>query len=206
MRIPILTQGITDAPRMIGKALKAGATRKASVRTADLIELSALSKVASGLGKKGMDAIQKLTQDKGVSENRMAKFLKYLNPDSNGNEWVAEMLGKITGIAQPLDANSTNDLLGGIEGRSRGRLSYLDSLDQVFSLGYRDVPVLFGEGQNLSDEDFSTYLKSVSKLLRAGVIGTETVEFRGQPTQVFVENEIGSDYSRLPLWRRRFPF
>ncbi|MBE7488380.1 MAG: hypothetical protein DIKNOCCD_01224 [bacterium] len=205
MRISALTRGIAEAPQILGRARKAGATQSASIRTEDLIEFSAFSKVASGLGKKGLEAVQQLIQDKGISESRLTRFLKYLNPESNGKDWAAGILGRIASTSQPLDTNSTHDLLNGIEGRKGGNLGYLDALDQVFNLGYRDVPSLFRENQNLSDEDFSTYLKSVAKLLKAGVIGTETVELRGQPVHVFIENEIGSDYSRLPLWRKRFP-
>jgi hypothetical protein len=63
---------------------------------------------------------------------------------------------------------------------------------------------LFSAGQDLSEEEFGVYLSSLSTLLRNGVVGTVTVEFRGQPTTVFIENEMGSEYARAPLYPRRF--
>ncbi len=45
--------------------------------------------------------------------------------------------------------------------------------------------------QSLDQEDQNTYVAILSKLLKAGVVGTETLEVRGQPYTSFVSARVG---------------
>jgi hypothetical protein len=104
------------------------------------------------------------------------------------------------------DTTQTDDLFSQIESRvGSGNLEYLDQLDNVFNLGYRDTASIFSAAKDLNDKDFQDLLTSLGELLQHGVIGKVTVDNRGNRTEVFLENEVGSEYARLPLWPKRFP-
>jgi hypothetical protein len=190
----------------MGKAIQAGATQSSSVRTEDILEISGLAQIATALGPEGLHALQTL-DEAGVAQQNLTSFVeKLLNNGQNPNR-VGDILAQLGGYSTSwLGASGTEELISRIEKKGMsGDLKYLDALDNLFNLGQRDIPGIFGAGQDMSSEEFDVYLKSVGKLLQAGVVGTRTVEFRGEPTQVFIENEIGSEYAHAPLYRKRFP-
>ena len=58
--------------------------------------------------------------------------------------------------------------------------------------------------ESLSGEDRESYLKTMADLLRAGVVGIETLEVDGHPYTRFAELAIGDDAHRGdPQYRRQ---
>lgn len=192
-------------PHLLVKALQAGVSQSASVKNEDVLELSGLAKIASSLGTEGIKALQALGEG-GISEERLLVFVESLFQRGSHNENAGSVLAKMMNLSSFLGEGRETDLFSAIESRGiSGNLKYLDSLDNLFNLGSRDVDGIFNAGSQMSDEEFDVFLKSVADLLKAGVVGTRTVEWRGQPTQVFIENEVGSDYARARPYRRQFP-
>lgn len=193
------------APQVLGKAIKAGVSQSASVTSEDVLELSGLARIASSLGAEGIKALQALGEG-GISQERLLGFVESLFQRGIQDGNAGSILAKMTNLSNLLGEGRENDLFSAIESRGiSGNLKYLDSLDNLFNLGSRNVARIFDTGRNMSDEEFDVFLKSVADLLKAGVVGTRTVEWRGQPTQVFIENEVGSDYARARPYRRQFP-
>ncbi len=205
MRISSQLPTIPVNAQRIGRALQAGVSQSASVTTGDVFEFSGLGQIASSLGAEGLNALKTLGEG-GIGEQRLLAFIQSLSQQGIRNESAGSVLVKITGLSGLLGEGGEGDLFSAIESRGiSGNLKYLDSLDNLFNLGSRDVAGIFNAGSEMSDEEFDVYLKSVADLLKAGVVGTRTVEWRGQPTQIFIENEVGSDYSRAKPYRRNFP-
>ena len=205
MRITSQVPLSTIGPQVLGKALKAGLSQSASVQSEDVLELSGLARIASSLGAEGIKALQALGEG-GISQERLLGFVESLFQRGIQDGNAGSILAKMTNLSSLLGEGGENDLFSAIESRGiSGNLKYLDSLDNLFNLGSRNVARIFDTGRNMSDEEFDVFLKSVADLLKAGVVGTRTVEWRGQPTQVFIENEVGSDYSRARPYRRQFP-
>lgn len=205
MRISNQLPITTLSAQRIGRALQAGVSQSASVNTGDVLELSGLGQIASSLGVEGLNALKTLGEG-GISEDRLLAFVQSLSQQGVQNESAGSVLTKITGMSILLGEGDEKDLFTAIESRGiSGDLKYLDSLDNLFNVGSRDVAGIFNAGSEMSDEEFNVFIKSVTDLLKAGVVGTRTVEWRGQPTQIFVETEIGSDLSRARPYRRKFP-
>jgi hypothetical protein len=178
-----------------------------SVETPDVLEVSGLGRLASALGSEGIQALKSLFDNANLSEDRLQEFVEGLFQSGTSSERVSEVLTLISGFQGNLGAGGVEDVFSGIESRGiSGNLEYLDRLDNLFNLGHRNVSSIFSSAEDLSDEEFSVYLKSLTTLLDHGVVGTLTVDYRGEPTKVFLSNEIGSDYSRAPLYPDRFPF
>jgi hypothetical protein len=195
----------TLSAQPVGRALQAGVSRSAFVNTGDVLELSGLGQIASSLGIEGLNALKSLGES-GISEDRLHAFVQSLSQQGVQNESAGSVLTKITGMSSLLGEGGEKDLFTAIESRGiSGDLKYLDSLDNLFNVGSRDVTGIFNAGSEMSDEEFNVFIKSVADLLKAGVVGTRTVEWRGQPTQIFIETEIGSDLSRARPYRRKFP-
>lgn len=179
----------------------------ASASTGDVLEISALGNLATSLGDKGVESIRRLLTGGRLPEGRLLGFVQNLSQSGFSPDSVSDALGSFSSYSEILNTPQLRNVFDQVESRGMsGDLKYLDALDQVFDLGYRDVGEIFSAGKDLSDEELGVYLKSLTDLLKAGVVGTETVKFRGEPTKVFIENEIGSDYARAPLYRERFPF
>lgn len=205
MRISSPLPTTTFSAQRTGRALQAGASQSASVNTGDVLELSGLGQIASSLGVEGLDALKTLGEG-GISEERLLAFVQSLSQQGVQDESAGSVLAKINGMSSLLGEGGEKDLFTAIESRGiSGDLKYLDSLDNLFNVGSRDVSGIFNAGSEMSDEEFNVFLKSVTDLLKAGVVGTRTVEWRGQPTQIFIETEIGSDLSRARPYRRKFP-
>lgn len=205
MRITSQLPTTAMSAQLTGRAVQAGVTKSGSVNTKDILELSGLGQIASSLGSEGLNALKSLG-DNGVSEERLLAFVQSLSQQGIQNENAGSVLAKITDLSGLLGEGGEGDLFSAIESRGiSGELKYLDSLDNLFSLGERDVAGIFNAGKDMSDEEFGVYLKSVSDLLKAGVVGTRTVDWHGEPTQIFIETEVGSDMSRARPYRRKFP-
>jgi hypothetical protein len=205
MRISSPLPTTTLSAQRTGRALQAGVSQSASVKTGDVLELSGLGQIASSLGVEGLNALKTLGQG-GISEERLLAFVQSLSQQGVQDESAGSVLAKITSMSSLLGEGGEKDLFTAIESRGiSGDLKYLDSLDNLFNVGSRDVAGIFNAGSEMSDEEFNVFIKSVTDLLKAGVVGTRTVEWRGQPTQIFIETEIGSDLSRARPYRRKFP-
>lgn len=177
-----------------------------STRTSDVLEVSALSQFVSGLGAEGLKALQDLQSRETPGQEPIRDYLEKLmnagSPSSNADR----LLGFLSGWGSQMGEDEFGALWNQVSKReSTGSLDYLDYLDQVFSLGQRDVKSILESGQDLSNDDYSKLLKSVTDLLRHGVVGTREVDWRGNRTQIFIENQIGSDLARAKPWDRRFP-
>jgi len=205
MRISETAQPRGVSPEAFGKALRAGVTRSPSVELSDVLQLSSLGELAGALGSRGIEALRGLAGPSGIAEGRLSSFLENLFNSGASAGRADEILSTLSGLESVLGNSGLEDLFSEIESRGiSGDLKYLDGLDNLFNLGHRHIRSLFSAGQDLSEEEFGVYLSSLSTLLRNGVVGTVTVEFRGQPTTVFIENEMGSEYARAPLYPRRF--
>ena len=205
MRISQTPQTSTPSFETLGRVLRAGATRSPSVELPDVLELSSLGELAGSLGPGGIEALHNLAGQSGLGEERLADFVSNLFSAGTAGNRVDEVLSTLSGIEGVLGKSGLGDLFSEIESRGvSGELKYLDGLDNLFNLGHRNIPSLFAAGQDLSEEEFGVFLSSLSTLLQNGVVGTVTVEFRGQPTTVFIENEMGSEYARAPLYPKRF--
>jgi len=186
--------------------LSAISTKPVSVETGDVIELSGMARLAQALGPEGLRQFQNLTTGKGLSEDRLATFVQNLFGAGKSGDQVGSILGMFQNLTASTDTTQTDDLFSQIESRvGSGNLEYLDQLDNVFNLGYRDTASIFSAARDLNDKDFQDLLSSLGELLQRGVIGKVTVDNRGNRTEVFLENEVGSEYARLPLWPKRFP-
>jgi hypothetical protein len=207
MRIVSTFPPQSKLPVSLGPALQGGVIQSASVATEDILDLSGLAITASALGSRGIQALQKLAGQSSLTEARLQEFVDRLSHAGTSTSRIGDILAQLSDFGEALGGSGLADLFTGIESRGiSGDLKYLDRLDNLFNLGHRDVSSLFKPGAGLSDEEFGVFLSSAASLLQQGVVGTETVEFRGQPTTVFLENEIGSDYAHAPLYRRKFPF
>lgn len=202
MRIePYPVQSLSN-PSSLGRAVKERIFASGSVETPDILEISRLGSLASSLGATGVRALQTLAGE--VGEDRIEGFLGKLFGSGLSGDRVSSLLNSVAGVGGLAGSSTASDLIGEVETRGiSGNLEYLDRLDNLFNLGYRDLPAVFNAGSDLSDEEFGVYLDSLSTLIQNGVVGTVTVEFRGEPKTVFLENEIGSEYSRSPLYPRR---
>lgn len=202
MRISSQHPTTAVSAQLTGKSLRAGAAIPSSVNSGDVLEFSGLGQIASSLGAEGLKALKSLG-DNGVSEDRLLAFVESLSRQGIQKESAGSILARITGTSSLLGEGGEEDLFSAIESRGiSGDLKYLDALDNLFSLGERDISGIFNAGKDMSDEEFDVYLKSVTDLLKAGVVGTRTVEWRGEPTQIFIETEIGSEMSRARPYRR----
>jgi hypothetical protein len=169
------------------------------------LDLSGLSQVAGSLGARGIQALQALAGQGGIEEGRLLAFVENLSRSGTSGDRTGDILSRMAGFLDPLGSAGLGTLFGEVEKRGpSGELKYLDSIDNLFNLGYRNVPSLFASAQNLSDEDFDLFLNNVAELLQRGVVGTVTVDVDGSPTKVFLSNEVGSDYARRPLYPERF--
>jgi hypothetical protein len=205
MRITNQTLSSLSFPSTVGRAIQAGATRSPSVETADVLDLSGLSQVAGSLGARGIQALQTLAGQGEIEEGRLLAFVENLSRSGTSSDRTGDILSQMAGFLDPLGSAGLGTLFGEVEKRGpSGELKYLDSIDNLFNLGYRNVPSLFASAQNLSDEDFDLFLNNVAELLQRGVVGTVTVDVDGSPTKVFLSNEVGSDYARRPLYPERF--
>ncbi|MCA9439462.1 MAG: hypothetical protein KC964_01550 [Candidatus Omnitrophica bacterium] len=202
MRIsPSAIQSIGNA-ETLGRAVKEKVFLSGSVETPDILEISSLGNLASSLGATGIQALQALSGT--VEDDRLESFLGNLFGAGISGDRVGGILGSLSGLGDLSEAPDPNQLIDQVENRGiSGNLEYLDRLDNLFNLGYRDVPSIFSAGSDLSDEEFGVYLDSLTTLIRNGVVGTVTVEFRDQPRTVFVETSIGSEEARSPLYPRR---
>jgi hypothetical protein len=207
MQVPPVTVPRSVSPALFGRALQAGLLETVSTGTGDILELSGLSRQAASLGPEAIEALRGLAADGALTADNLSKFVDQLTQSGTQPDRIRDLLSNLSGFKTILGTTGFGDLFQEVESRGiSGDLKYLDTLDSLFSLGHRDVTSLFRQGSDLSDEEFDLYLKSAAKLLQAGVVGTEVVDFRGNPTKVFIENEMGSEYARSPLWPRRFPF
>jgi len=189
----------------IGRALQSGGTRSPSVAASDVLELSGLARVASSLGAKGLEALRTLAGEANLDESRLADFVENLSRSGTSTGRTADILSLLGGFLDPLGSSGLETLFGEVEKRGvSGELNYLDAMDNLFDLGRRDVLSIFSAGEAMSDGEFETYLGSLATLLKNGVVGTLTVDYRGNPTEVFVTNEMGSKYARYPLYPERF--
>ncbi|MDA0746002.1 MAG: hypothetical protein O2954_05745 [bacterium] len=75
-----------------------------------------------------------------------------------------------------------------------------EALDRALDLsgGAKD---LLQNLQTMSREDQDAFLKSLTDLLRHGVVGYEYRRINGEPQKVFIDVAIGSDLHRAPLVR-----
>lgn len=206
MRITNQIPSSLTSPPAIGRAIQAGAARSSSVATADVLDLSGLSQIAGALGARGIGALQTLAGQGGIQEERLLAFVENLSGSGTSSGRTSDILSQIAGFLDPLGSAGLGSLFGEIEKRGpSGELQYLDSIDNLFNLGYRNVPAIFDTGQNLSDEDFDLFLNNLTELLKRGVVGTVTVDVDGSPVEVFLSNEAGSQYADEPLYPERFP-
>ncbi len=198
---PSTTHSVLDTATL-GRAIKEKVFLSGSVETPDILEISSLGNLASSIGSVGIQALQLLSETS--DDGRVDEFLANLFGAGLTGGRIGSVLGSISGLGDLPNPPDPSDLIAEVEKRGiSGNLDYLDRLDNLFNLGYRDVPSIFNAGEDLSDEEFEVYLDSVSRLIQNGVVGKVTVEFRGEPKTVFLENEIGSEYSRSPLYPRR---
>ena len=199
-------QSTPSSSAALGRALQRGVTQSASVALEDVLELSGLARAASALGPAGLEALRGLAEGGRIDPSRLAGLLSGLREAGTPEAEIETVLGRLSRLTGSLGPRDFGDLFSGVESRGYdGGLGYLDALDNVFQLGRRDVFGLFNAGRDLDAEEFDTFLKSLGTLLQRGVVGTLLVEFRGQPTEVFLSVEPGSDYARAPLYPRRFP-
>lgn len=83
--------------------------------------------------------------------------------------------------------------------QKRDKSDVMGFVDDVLDLG--DGKSLMGALGDLSSEEVDGALKTLGKLLQAGVVGYEYRKVNGQVQKVFIDVAIGSDLHRAPLAR-----
>lgn len=202
MRIDSTSLPTIPEAKTLGRAVREKVFSTGSVETPDILELSSRGRLASALGPVGFEALQSLAGE--VDSGRLESFLSDLFGTGGGSDSANDLLSLLTSAAKSPDVSAPGDLFEEIEKRGvSGNLDYLNRLDGLFNLGHRNLSPLFSAGEDLSNEEFGLYLESVGTLLKNGVVGTLTIEYRGEPKTVFLENEFGTDYSRSRLYPNR---
>jgi|GEM_PF-2729077 hypothetical protein len=97
----------------------------------------------------------------------------------------------------PVPGNSVRE--GETRGKPGSDVSALQGLDRVLNLNEGGAANLLGVLGEMSRENMDGFLRSLTDLLKHGVVGYEYREVNGSPTKVFVDVAIGSDLHRAPL-------